>query len=100
MSLILYIFTGMKDDLKEMKGDIREIRSSVDKINDSFRAAYKAAVDVNDLIAKAPTLEKTINDTHKAIGAIQIDQQKMRIQLDKHTETGSYNTRYCAIEIL
>ena len=61
--LLLKIAYGdMKDDIKDVKADIKDVKASVDKLSESFRGAYKAAVDVND-----SDLIKTIGNLNKIV---------------------------------
>ncbi|WP_026608341.1 hypothetical protein [Methylocapsa acidiphila] len=90
--LLYVIYGGLKDEIKETKNATIEL-------NSSFREAYTKSIDVKDLLSKSPRLEQTLAETHdvvlhlqdsmkllehvpERIDAIQIDEQKIRIQLD------------------
>jgi hypothetical protein len=92
LSLIYVIYGGMKDDIKELKGSIKTL-------SDSYQEAVTSGIKVQDLITKAPMLEKTINEMHDAViklqdsmdllkplpqqtQKIETNQEKMQIQLD------------------
>lgn len=90
--LISLVYGGLKDEIKETKESVKEL-------SESYREAVTSGIKVHDLIVKYPLLEKTISDTHDSViklqdsvellrqitqqtQATQIDQQKIRIQLD------------------
>lgn len=92
LGLLYIIYGGLKDDIKELKGSIKTL-------SDSYQEAVTSGIKVQDLITKAPMLEKTINETHDAViklqdsmellrplpqqtQRIEMNQQKMQIQLD------------------
>jgi hypothetical protein len=62
--LLYIIYGGIRDDIKELKG-------SVTALSDSYREAVTSGIKVQELITKAPTLEKTINETHDAVIKVQ-----------------------------
>jgi hypothetical protein len=86
LGLLYIIYGGIRDDIKEVKG-------SVTALSDSYREAVTSGIKVQELITKAPTLEKTISETHDAVikvqGGVELlnqkvdaNQQQTKIQLD------------------
>jgi hypothetical protein len=102
-TLVSLIYTGMNDHLKS-------IDEHLTALDNKFETAERSAVKVEDLLAKSPKLEQKIDETHdtvirlqesqtqiiklqeaqarimkeqlNSIQSIQIEQQKMRVQLD------------------
>ena len=84
--LVSLVYGGLKDEIKETN-------NSVTTLSKSYREAVTSGIKVQDLITRAPTLEKTINETHDAVIKVQVgvdllnqkvdaNQQQTKIQLD------------------
>jgi hypothetical protein len=84
--LVSLVYGGLKDEIKDTK-------ESIKTLSDSYREAVTSGIKVQDLIAKSPTLEKAIGETHDAVIKIQdgmemlnqkvdANQQQTKIQLD------------------
>lgn len=54
--LIVVIYGGIKEDIKDVKGTVETLASS-------YRDAVTSGVKVQDLITKSPALEKQVTDT-------------------------------------
>jgi|ERR1700730_1574152 len=100
LGAILAGFLGLASlDYYGIKGDIKDIKQDVRDLAGSYREAITSGLKVQDLITKAPSLEKTINETHATVirlqdsmellkplpqqtKKIETNQEKMQIQLD------------------
>jgi hypothetical protein len=60
--LVYVVIGGIKDEIRDAKTDIKAVKTSIDKLDESFRGAYKAAIDVNDsdLVKSVANLNKTV----------------------------------------
>jgi hypothetical protein len=84
--LVSLVYGGLKDKIEETS-------NNVTTLSNSYRDAVTSGIKVQDLITRAPTLEKTINETHDAVikvqGGVELlnqkvdaNQQQTKIQLD------------------
>jgi hypothetical protein len=92
--LVSVVYGGVKDEIKGAKADIKDVKASVDKLNESFRGAYKAVIDVNDsdvvktignlnkIVIELQGSQKTINSTLNNIRQSQYDFQDIKMQLN------------------
>jgi hypothetical protein len=67
--LVSIVYGGLKDEIKDGKADIKAVKTSVDKLDESFRGAYKAVLDVND-----SDLVKTVSNLNKTVSELKIGQ--------------------------
>ena len=92
--LVSVVYGGIKDEIKDTKTDIKDVKASVDKLNESFRGAYKAVIDVNDsdlvkavgnlnkIVIELQGSQKAINSTLNNMNRSQYDLQDIKMQLN------------------
>jgi hypothetical protein len=62
--LVSLVYGGLKEEIKDTK-------ISITTLSNSYSEAVTSGVKVQDLITRAPTLERTINETHDAVIRLQ-----------------------------
>ena len=78
-TLVSVVYGGIKDDMKNTNDRIVALDSS-------YREAVTSGLKVQDLIAKSPTLEKTISETHDAVNKIQGGLEMLNQKVDANEE--------------
>lgn len=71
ITLVGVVYSGMKDRIDEMKGDytrdVARLEKSIQDLSNTFLVAQRSAVEVRDLLQRAPQLETRINETHDEV---------------------------------
>ena len=64
LSLVVYLVQDIYGGIKE---DMKETKERVNKLNESFQSAYKAAIDVQQLITTSRDLQHDITEIRERV---------------------------------